>query len=178
MPLLFVWEITFFWFDWFLLVATTLTSYFVRFGWSFPAFLGLFCHHHSDLIFLPKESLMFPRGTRTFFFFILNMRVIIGFSSGLGWMMWHFFLAPLNVLIVCTILFIFLLLTNCLIDRGKLGKRTRVVDTTISQGAEFLCLPSYLNWHSVVVCPKTPRTTYWHNGFCEFFFFESERSLK
>lgn len=50
----------------------------------------------------------------------------------------HFFLAPLNVPIVCTILPFFKLLTNCLIDRGKLGKRTRVVDTTISQGAEFL----------------------------------------
>jgi hypothetical protein len=66
------------------------------------------------------------------------MRVIIEFSSGLGRMMRHFFLAPLNVPIVCTILPFFKLLTNCLIDRGKLGKRTRVVDTTISQGAEFL----------------------------------------
>lgn len=150
-------------FDWFLLPTTTCTRYFVKFGRNnhFQPAFGSF------VIILTRfyGRLMFPRGTRTFFFCFMNMRVIRIFIWN-GRMMRQFFPSS-NIPIVPGWKRSFLL-TNCLIDRGKLGNGPSCWHNNFSGGRQNF-LPAYLNCLSVV-CPKTPWTTYWHNRFCEFFF--------
>jgi len=116
-------------FDWFLLPTTTCTRYFVKFGRNnhFQPAFGSF------VIILTRfyGRLMFPGGTRTFFFLALWTCVLLEFSSGtVGWC-GSFSLLP-----------IFLL---CLDGKDPFYWRIvwliagnwetdRVVDTTISRG--------------------------------------------